>query len=144
MFAGIISALICSKIFDFLDLYYFPVILVVSAIAAIAGTFTRPHTEEETLKSFYKNVRPWGFWKPIHDKVVAEDPTFKRNKDFGRDMFNVVVGTIAQTALVIFPIYIVLKKMVPLGIALAIIVVCFIIMKRTWWDRLPNDKAAGA
>jgi solute:Na+ symporter, SSS family len=144
MFAGIISALICSKIFDFLDLYYFPVILVVSAIAAIAGTYTRPPTEEETLKSFYKNVRPWGFWKPIHDKVVAEDPTFKRNKDFGRDMFNVVVGTIAQTALVIFPIYIVLKKMVPLGIALAIIVVCFIIMKRTWWDRLPNDKAAGA
>jgi len=53
----------------------------------------------------------------------------------------VVVGTVAQTALVIFPIYIVLKKMLPLGISLAIIVVCFIIMKRTWWDRLPNDKA---
>jgi SSS family solute:Na+ symporter len=140
MFAGIVSALICSKIFDFLDLYYFPVILVVSAAAAIAGTFTKPPTEEETLKSFYKNVRPWGFWKPIHEKVVAEDPGFRRNRGFWMDMFNVVVGTIAQTALVIFPIYIVLKKMLPLGISLAIIVVCFIIMKRTWWDRLPNDK----
>jgi len=41
---------------------------------------------------------------------------------------------------VIFPIYIVLKKMLPLGISMAIIVVCFIIMKRTWWDRLPDDK----
>jgi len=141
MFAGIVSALICSKIFDFLDLYYFPVILVISAAAAIAGTFTKPPTEEETLKSFYKNVKPWGFWKPIHDKVVAEDPTFRRNENFRMDMFNVVVGTVAQTALVIFPIYIVLKKMLPLGISLAIIVVCFIIMKRTWWDRLPNDKA---
>ena len=54
------------------------------------------------------------------------------------DMFNVVVGIIAQTALVIFPIYIVLKKALPLGISLAIIVVSFIIMKKTWWDRLPE------
>jgi len=138
MTVGIISALICSKIFTFLDLYYFPIILVVSGIAAIVGTYAKPPTDEETLKSFYKNVRPWGFWKPIHDKVVAEDPSFERNQDFWRDMFNVVVGTVGQTALMIFPIYIVLKKVLPLGISLAIIVVIFIIMKRTWWDRLPE------
>jgi SSS family solute:Na+ symporter len=139
MLVGIISALICSRIFTFLDLYYFPIILVVSAIAAILGTFLRPPTDEETLKNFYKNVKPWGFWKPIHDKVVAEDPSFEGNKDFWRDMFNVVVGVIGQTALVIFPIYIVLKKMLPVGISLAIIVVCFIIMKRTWWNKLPSE-----
>lgn len=141
MLVGIVSALICSRIFTFLDLYYFPIILVVSAIAAIIGTFLKPPTDEETLKSFYKNVRPWGFWKPIHDKVVAEDPSFEGNKDFWRDMFNIVVGTIGQTALVVFPIYLVLKKVLPLGISLAIAVVCIIIMKKTWWDRLPNDKA---
>ncbi len=140
MLVGIISALICSRIFEFLDLYYFPIILVVSAIAAILGTYLKPPTDEETLKSFYKNVKPWGFWKPIQEKVMAEDPSFERNKDFGRDMFNIVVGIIAQTTLMIFPIYIVLKKMVPMGISLAIIAVCFIIMKRTWWDTLPNEK----
>jgi Na+/proline symporter len=139
MLVGIISALICSKIFTFLDLYYFPIILVVSAIAAILGTYLKPPTDEETLKSFYKSVKPWGFWKPIHEKVVAEDPSFAGNKDFWRDWFNIVVGTIAQTALMIFPMYLVLKKAVPMGIALAIIVVCFIIMKKTWWDRLPSE-----
>jgi Na+/proline symporter len=142
MLVGIVSALICSRIFTFLDLYYFPIILVVSAIAAIIGTYLKPPTDEETLKSFYKNVKPWGFWKPIHDKVVAEDPSFEGNKDFWRDMFNIVVGTIGQTALVVFPIYLVLKKVLPLGISLAIAVVCIIIMKKTWWDKLPNDKAA--
>ena len=76
--------------------------------------------------------------KPIHDRVVAEDPSFRKNTDFGIDMFNIVVGIIAQTALVIFPIYIVLKKGLPLGISLAIIAVCFVIMKKTWWDRLPE------
>jgi len=36
-----------------------------------------------------------------------------------------------------------LKKVVPLGISLAIIAVCFIIMKKTWWDTLPKDNNAG-
>ena len=139
MLVGIITALVCSRIFDFLDLYYFPIILVISAVAAIVGTYLKPPTEEETLKAFYKNVRPWGFWKPIHDKVMAEDPAFRRNEDFWKDMFNILVGIIAQTALVILPIYIVLKKTLPLGITLAIIAVCFIIMKKTWWDRLPEN-----
>ena len=139
MVAGIVPALIFPYVFDTLDLYYFPLILVISLAGALIGTYTTPPTDEETLKNFYKNVKPWGFWKPIHDKVVAEDPSFKKNKDFGRDMFNIVVGIIAQTALVIFPIYIVLKRMLPLGISIAIIVVCLIIMKRTWWDRLPAE-----
>jgi len=142
MVAGIVPALIFPYIFDTLDLYYFPLILVISLAGALIGTYTSPPTEEETLKDFYRNVKPWGFWKPIHDKVVAEHPGFQRNTDFWRDVFNVVMGTIAQTALVIFPIYIVLKKMLPLGISLAIIAVCFIIMKKTWWDRLPDEKPA--
>lgn len=142
MVAGIVPALIFPYVFDTLDLYYFPLILVISLTGALIGTFTSPPTDEKTLKDFYKNVKPWGFWKPIHDKVVADDPSFKKNANFGRDMFNVVVGTVAQTALVIFPIYIVLKKVLPLGISLAIIAVCFVIMKRTWWDRLPNEKPA--
>jgi Na+/proline symporter len=140
MVAGIVPALVFPYIFDTLELYYFPLILVISLLGALIGTYTSPPTNEETLKTFYRNVRPWGFWKPIHDKVVADDPSFRRNTDFWRDMFNVLVGTIAQTALVIFPFFIVLKKILPLGISLAIIALCFIIMKRTWWDRLPDEK----
>ena len=123
-------------------LYYFPIILVVSALAAVVGTYSKPPTDEKTLKAFYKNVRPWGFWKPIHDKVVAEDPSFKRNSDFWIDSFNVVIGTIGQTALVIAPIYLVLKKMAPMGITLAIAAAVFVIMKKTWWDRLPEEDSA--
>jgi len=142
MVAGIVPALIFPYVFDTLDLYYFPLILVISLAGALIGTYTSPPTDEQTLKDFYRNVKPWGFWKPIHEKVVAEHPEFQRNTDFWRDMFNIVLGTIAQTALVIFPIYIVLKKVLPLGISIAIIAVCFIIMKKTWWDRLPDEKPA--
>ncbi len=139
MVAGIVPALIFPYVFDTLDLYYFPLILVISLTGALIGTYSSPPTDEETLKNFYKNVKPWGFWKPIHDKVVADDPSFKKNVDFKMDMFNILIGIVAQTALVIFPIYIVLKRMLPLGISLVIIAVCLIIMKRTWWDRLPKE-----
>jgi Na+/proline symporter len=145
MLAGIIPALIFPLVFtQTLDLYYFPLILLISVAGCVIGTYLAPLTDEETLKMFYKNVRPWGFWKPIHDKVVAENPGFKRNENFWRDMFNVGIGTIAQTALVIFPIYIVLRQTFPLLISVGIILVCGFIMKKTWWDKLPdeNDKVS--
>ena len=140
MLAGIIPALNFPLIFtQTLDLYYFPLILLISVAGCVIGTYMGPATDEETLKKFYKNVRPWGFWKPIHDKVQAENPGFKRNENFWRDMFNVGIGTIAQTALVIFPIYIVLRQSLPLIISIAIILICGFIMKKTWWDKLPAE-----
>jgi Na+/proline symporter len=145
MLAGIIPALIFPLVFtQTLDLYYFPLILLISVAGCVIGTYLAPPTDDETLKMFYKNVRPWGFWKPIHDKVLAENPGFKRNENFWRDMFNVGIGTIAQTALVIFPIYIVLRQTFPLLISIGIILVCGFIMKKTWWDKLPaeNDKVS--
>ncbi|GJM32821.1 MAG: sodium:solute symporter [Saprospiraceae bacterium] len=140
MVGGLVPALSFRFIFDgVLDLYTFPLMLLLAVIGCIIGTYMAPPVEEETLKNFYKNVKPWGFWKPIHDKVVAEDPVFEKNKNFKRDMFNVVIGVIWQTALVIFPIYIVLLEMVPMLIALGIAVICTIILKKTWYDRLPAD-----
>jgi hypothetical protein len=120
-----------------LDLYTFPLMLLISAIACIIGTYSAPPVDEDVLKDFYKTVRPWGFWKPIHNKVVAEDPGFARNTNFKKDMLNVVVGIIWQTALVILPIYLVLMEMVPMMVSLGIVVVTSFILKRNWYDKLP-------
>lgn len=140
MVGGLIPALSFRFIFEgVLDLYTFPLMLLLAVIGCIIGTYSAPPTNEEVLKNFYKNVRPWGFWKPIHDKVVAENPAFERNKNFKRDMFNVAIGTIWQTALVIFPIYLVLMEAVPTLIAVAVAVICTVILKRTWFDKLPKD-----
>lgn len=139
MVAGIIPALIFPYLFkDTLDLWYFPWILLISLAGALAGTFLSKPTDEATLKSFYSTVNPWGFWKPIRLKVLAENPDFKPNKNFGIDMFNVLMGTIAQTALIALPIYIVLQKSMPIWISSIIVVISAIVLKRTWWDKLPD------
>ncbi|MFV1883242.1 MAG: sodium:solute symporter family protein [Balneola sp.] len=138
MVGGLIPALTFRFIFDgILDTYTFPLMLLISIIACLIGTYSSPPVDEEVLKKFYKSVRPWGFWKPIHDKVVAEDPGFVRNSGFKVDMFNVFIGIIWQTALVVFPIYLVLMEFVPLGVSIGVAVLTSIILKKTWYDKLP-------
>src|SRR5437868_6744534 len=75
-----------------LDLYWWPVLFALSLAGCVIGTYATSPTDMGVLKNFYKTVRPWGFWKPIHALVVAEDPSFRANKRFKLDMFNVVLG----------------------------------------------------
>jgi Na+/proline symporter len=114
----------------------FPIILGMSLIGCIVGTLATPAEDDEVLKDFYKRVRPWGFWGPIRDKVMAEDPTFRPNPDFARDMFNVVVGVAWQTSLIALPIYVVIRRFDHAAIALAIVAVTSSVLKFTWYDHL--------
>lgn len=141
MAAGTAAALVFPLIFSkTLDLYYFPILLLISVIGCILGTLLTPPTDEETLKSFYRNVRPWGFWKPIHQKVIAEYPEFTRNKDFVRDMLNILNGVIWQTALVAAPIFLVIKEWKYLTICIVIILITSFILKRFWWDHFKEKE----
>jgi SSS family solute:Na+ symporter len=121
-----------------LPLYWWPVLFVLSLAGCFIGTYTAPPTDNETLKNFYKTVRPWGFWKPVHAQVAAEDPLFQPNKRFRLDMFNVVLGIIGQCCLTILPMYVVLWLKLPLLITISILVIIALILKRTWWNKLEN------
>jgi Na+/proline symporter len=139
MLAGIVPALILPYIFpDTVSLYYFPLLFLLSLGGCVAGTLLTPPTETETLKSFYKTVRPWGMWGPIHQLVVADDPSFKANKRFGMDMFNVALGIVGQLCLTILPMYVVLMMKGPLAFTVAILVVIAVILKKTWYDKLED------
>jgi solute:Na+ symporter, SSS family len=139
MLTGLIPALIFPQIFKgTLDLYFFPLILLISIVGAVAGTLLSKPTDMETLKNFYKQVRPWGFWGPIHRLVVADDPSFERNENFKRDMFNIFVGIIWQLCIVILPVYFVLMQWTQAAVVAAVVAVTSIILKKTWWDKLTN------
>lgn len=139
MFTGIVSALVFTRFFAGVEfLYYFPLLFILSLAGSIIGTYMAPPTEEETLKSFYKTVRPWGFWGPVHELVIADDPSFVANKNFGRDMFNVLLGIIAQLCLTLLPMYLILMMKLPLLITIAILAVIIFILKRTWWNKLED------
>jgi SSS family solute:Na+ symporter len=138
MAVGVGSALLMPYVTTGLPLYWWPLLFVLSIIGCLIGTYSAPPTDETVLKSFYKTVKPWGFWKPIHALVVVEDPTFEANKNFKLDMFNVALGILAQLCLTIFPMYLITGMYAPLWIAIAILAVIIFILKRTWWNRLED------
>jgi len=141
MLAGIIPAIALAVLkskgwLHGLDLYYWPILFVLSLAGSILGSYLAPPTEEAVLLSFYRTVRPWGFWKPIHEQAVKEDPSFKGNKNFRTDIFNISLGIIGQLCLTILPMYIVLWLKGPLLVTAVLLLIICLTLKKTWWDRL--------
>jgi solute:Na+ symporter, SSS family len=139
MAAGIAAALIFPYLFEGqLPLYKWPLLFLISIIGCIAGTFSAPPTNTDTLKKFYTTVRPWGFWKPVQRLVQQENPSFEVNRRFGLDMFNVAIGIVAQCCLTILPMFLVLWMKLPFLVTAAVLAIIVIILKKTWWARLEN------
>ena len=74
----------------------------------------------------------------MHTMVIADDPSFKANKRFKLDMFNVVLGIVAQCCLTLLPMYIVLWLQLPLLITVIILIIIVFILKKTWWNKLED------
>mgnify|MGYP002784418275 CR=1 FL=1 len=140
MSAGILASMIFPFVFpDALPLYYFPLTLAVSVGGCLVGTYAAPPADEEVLKSFYRSVRPWGFWKPVHALVVKEEPSFAGNQNFKRDMFNVVVGIVWQICLTVIPVYIIIRENVPMITSCVILLITSLILKKNWYDKLKHE-----
>ena len=148
MLSGIVAALILPALnLDILQnwpltenfsMNAFPVIFLISIIGSVLGSLFTERESDETLKKFYRQVRPWGFWKPVHRMILADDPSFKGNKDFWRDMFNVVVGVVWQLSLMAFPVFLIIREWKAFYIATGIMIVTSIILKFTWWNKLKD------
>jgi Na+/proline symporter len=141
MLSGILAAMIVPQFFPgTLPLYYFPILMLVSFVGCIAGTYIAPPTDEETLINFYVRVRPWGFWKPVAGKAVARYPQITPNTNFRRDMFNVATGIVWQSCLTIIPMYIVIREGVPLLTSILILGITTLILKKNWYDKMNRDE----
>ncbi|MDH3987576.1 MAG: Na+:solute symporter [Gammaproteobacteria bacterium] len=135
---AILPPMLASMGYQLLAIEQFPLLLLVALAGSIAGCLLTEPDDEEVLKKFYKQSRPWGFWTPIYEKVVAEDPEFVRNENFARDWMNVVVGIIWQVTLVVMPIFLVIRKFDSLAVSAAVCVATTWVLKKHWYDRLED------
>lgn len=140
MLTGIVAAIALPQLAPGMHpLHAFPYIFGLSLLGSIAGTLLTEREPDDVLKRFYRQVRPWGFWGPIREKVMAEDPAFVPNREAGRDALNVAVGIVWQITLVTIPLYTVLRDMKGLWISLGVLLVTSLFLKRNWFDRLPKE-----
>jgi SSS family solute:Na+ symporter len=114
----------------------FPFIFILSILGCFLGTLLTPAENDKILMKFYKTVKPWGFWKPIREKVLLENPNFVPNRNFKRDMFNILVGMVWQITLMAAPVFLVLREYTSLITTVVIMIVTSAILKYTWWDKL--------
>ena len=160
MFAGIVTSLILTlldklRLIPFLDdfplsnnpsMNSFPIIFLVSLIACFVGTLKTKPESDEVLMKFYRNVKPWGFWKPVLQKVLAVDPNFIPNRNFKRDVFNIFVGITWQITLMVTPVFLVIREYTSLLISVSVMLVASAILKFNWWNKLEasyGDKSSG-
>ena len=142
-FWGMLFGLIAStvKLFffpEYVDIFVFPIIFLISFIGCIIGTYVEPLPNREKVKQFYKQTKPWGIWGPIKREVMEEDPSFVPNQDFKRDSFNILVGIVWQMAQVVIPIYFMLRENTEMVIWSAILILTSYLLKKFWWDNLKN------
>ena len=137
MIAGVLAALIMPMALPELSpLNAFPFILIVSGIAGICGSLMTAPDDEKTLEEFYKNVRPWGFWKPILKKIQSSDANVRKNDNFYRDMFNIFVGMVWQINMVLVPIYLLVYEYTAFTVSLILVIGTTLILKKNWYDKL--------
>ncbi len=143
MLGGLVASLsvpLLARIWypDIIDIYLFPVILLISFLSSWIGTLMTKPESMDVLKGFYKQTKPWGLWNPVKKAVMLEDPSFQPNPDFKRDMFNVLIGIIWQMGLIVFPLFLLTGNRNGIIASSIIIVVGSIVLWKTWYTNLKN------
>jgi Na+/proline symporter len=139
MVTGMLAMAVVPQFFPNLAVIYnFPLIMAISAVGCVVVSLCTPPDDKQVLKRFYLQVRPWGFWRPIHELVVAENPAAEPNRHFRRDITNVVVGIVWQTALTTTGIYLVLEDYYRLSWSLAVVAATSVWLKFNWYDKLED------
>ncbi len=140
MISGLLAALIVPKALpDSGFLISFPIIFGISALGSFLGSLLTKPDEEQVLIDFYRNVKPWGFWKPIIDKIEKTDSGFEPNKQFLRDMFNSLIGIMWQMGLTVAPIFMVIREFTNMWLAIGTVAITSIVLKFNWFDKLEDN-----
>jgi hypothetical protein len=119
---------------------YFPLLCGISLASCLIAAYVFPPAPDETLKNFYRRVRPFGRWGPVRRMLAdaGEDPNRPR-----RDRFDIPIAIVATSFFVV--LYLMIIDVVlhnwPRAACLAVLVaIGAAFLYVAWWRRLdPTD-----
>lgn len=142
MLSGILAAMVVPYLLpEIPTIYVFPVILAVSVAGCLIGTLATPPDDPDVVDRFYLKVRPWGFWGPVLERLRERHPDLQGNGGFARDMVNVAMGIVWQTALTATGVFIVTRQIPALAVSAAVAIASMAFLKVSWYDRLEDHPA---
>lgn len=140
---GTLGGILLSLVTLFLDgtpaYVVFPLVVVGSLVLSIAGSLATRPVERSVLAAFYREVRPFGWWKPVREDMRLSRMELSAESDKpGITVMNVVLGMAAILGLYLFPMYLIGRwygqAFFWLGLALAAIAA----LRFTWYPNLPK------
>jgi len=136
VFGGVIATFAMLAV-ETADYTTFLVICLGSLIPSIVVSYMTPAVDSHTLGEFYREIRPFGFWRPVAmhcEKKRSPSDSVKRS------LFNAAIGTAGLTGLYLGPMYLVGHWYAQAAVWAAIFVLCLITLYFTWYRFLPADE----
>jgi solute:Na+ symporter, SSS family len=116
-----------------------PIIVSVSLVCCLLGTFLTRPTNPGVLETFYKEVQPGGLWRRVARSVVQKSPSFKKDCSFGLELFNTLLGIVFIMSVYMASVTIVLRKFSTVLGLLGVCGLTGIVLYFTWYRNLPRD-----
>jgi len=125
------------------DRWQFCITFGIGLVASIAGTYLTRPTDPKTVEHFYRTTRPFGFWKPLRDKL---EPDLRAAviKEHRNDLLALPFNMVWQVTLFLLPMQLVIHSFRAAKITFAIFCICLVGMYIFWYRNLPPADEAGA
>ena len=115
----------------------FFVLLAISIVTCVAASILTPPTSLDTLKDFYRRIRPPGFWGPVKAAVLAEDPKTPIDS-FAKDLLSAIIAGAALHCLFMSSCYACTKQWRAFAAALVAVALSAVVLYFTWYKNLPE------
>lgn len=116
---------------------YAPVIHVVALATAVLVSLAGKPVEMETLVAFYQKVRPFGWWGPVREAASVKSPPAGEGKN---TLITLLASHVGLLCLFLSPFYL-MGRWWAWGAAVVLIgTACTLVLRETWWKRLPPEE----
>ncbi|MBI3118240.1 MAG: hypothetical protein HYZ00_06125 [Candidatus Hydrogenedentes bacterium] len=135
MLLSLVQALV--PYFSTLPLYVtFPAIALSVLVIAVATALLTAPTDPETLRMFYREVRPWGWWGHVARQVGP----LPQPSTPGWDGVTIVAGIPWLMAMYFLPVYLVLHRFTEAALAGAVVAGLSVVLYFTWYRKLEQGE----
>jgi solute:Na+ symporter, SSS family len=131
-----IAALYVNLFTNMRELQYFPLLAGISIFSTIITSYIFKPAPEETLKNYFSQIRPFGFWKPVKTMLLKSGQSADR---FKRDKYDIpvaIVATLFFIFLYLFAMDLVLHNWERIFWLAGLIITCGLFLYFYWWKKL--------
>jgi Na+/proline symporter len=120
---GMIIAILQRFLFpDMVEWQQFLLVFSLTFLSIIVSTLLTPPPDEEVVRRFYENTRPFGFWKP-YKKYLPEEVRMKMKREHKYDLISLPFILLAQVTLYLMPMQLIIHTFHTFRITLVLFLV---------------------